>query len=345
MQNVEKIKSYIENNLNILLQGKHGTGKTTVLTQAAEELGYTVAYYSASTMDPWADFVGIPVPTDMEDGTKTLVNIRPHRIDEAQVVIFDELNRADPKVLNAVLELVQFRSINGQVLPNLKCVIAAQNPPEEGYNVDTLDEALVDRFDIMINVEPDITIPYLAAAIGDKRVARHFVTWWRQRGQMSNKADYLSPRRLEKMASLYIQFNRDFDVVEAALPPGKHDIGKLRDMLNEPTDPASINSWYTKTADATAIRSRDPETLASEFPNLSNENRRKVVDALRNQIGPDVLYEKYASVIGALTDAEVGFLVDKWGPSKIYRARSTFSKLSDEEKQKMSAYEKKLNTL
>jgi len=51
------------------------------------------------------------------------------------MLFFDELNRAHPKVLNAVFELVQFRSINGDKLPRLQCVIAAINPPGAGYHV------------------------------------------------------------------------------------------------------------------------------------------------------------------------------------------------------------------
>lgn len=341
MQNVEQIKKYIDHGLNILLQGKHGTGKTTVLTQAADELGLKVAYYSASTMDPWADFVGVPVPEELGDGSgrKTLTNVRPHRIDEAEVAIFDELNRADPKVLNAVLELVQFRTINGERLPNLKCVVAAQNPPEEGYNVDTLDEALVDRFDIMINVEPDITVAYLAGVIGDRRIATHFINWWKQRSAMSEKASYISPRRLEKMARLYIDFEHNFDVLKAALPPGNHDFGKLRDMLDEPTDPDSINRWYAEKSDATSIRTKDTQILENEFKVLGVDNRAKVVDALKNHVGGANLFAKYLALIEMFTTDELESLTANWGPSKKFQVKKAYNELSDSDKAKLPTFE------
>lgn len=56
--------------------------------------------------------------------------LRPKRLAGVQFVFFDEINReADPRFLDSCMEMVQFRRINGQVLPDLKLVWAAQNPP------------------------------------------------------------------------------------------------------------------------------------------------------------------------------------------------------------------------
>ena len=43
----------------------------------------------------------------------------------------DEFSRAHKKVRNAVMELIQFKSINGRKFKNLKIVWAAINPDDD----------------------------------------------------------------------------------------------------------------------------------------------------------------------------------------------------------------------
>ena len=42
---------WIENNLNVLLRGKHGVGKTAMVVDAFERNNLKYKYFSASTMD------------------------------------------------------------------------------------------------------------------------------------------------------------------------------------------------------------------------------------------------------------------------------------------------------
>ena len=44
---------------------------------------------------------------------------------ERNGIFMDEYNRTNPKVRNALMELIQFKSINGRKFPNLKVVWAA----------------------------------------------------------------------------------------------------------------------------------------------------------------------------------------------------------------------------
>ena len=75
--------------------------------------------------------------------------------------MFDELNRAHLRVLNAVLEIIQFKSINGELLPNLKMVWAAINPPESDYQVEDLDPALVGRFHMYVKIKAFLDMDFL----------------------------------------------------------------------------------------------------------------------------------------------------------------------------------------
>lgn len=187
----------INNNLNVLMIGPHGAGKTTVAKKAIRDAQLTLKYFSSSTIDPWADLVGIPMPmkSSTDSNKDELKFIRPKDVDEAEVIFFDELNRAHPKVLNAVMEIIQFKSINGEKLPKLKMVWAAINPPGGPYQVNDLDPALADRFHIHVAFASEPSEQYLSSVCGSRHTAKEVVTWWK--GLTDNQREVITPRRLE----------------------------------------------------------------------------------------------------------------------------------------------------
>jgi hypothetical protein len=188
----QKLKTYAEHQLNVMLIGSHGIGKSTIVKTIAEELGMRFKYYSSSTLDPFADLVGIPTP-DKE--AEVLKFYRPKDLEEAEFVFFDELNRAHPRVLNAVLEIVQFKSVNGYKLPNLKMVWSAINPPGDDYQVEELDPALIDRFHIYIKMKPEINLDYLKTKMRPE-VAGMLKDWWENQCDKEQQR-LLTPRRIE----------------------------------------------------------------------------------------------------------------------------------------------------
>jgi MoxR-like ATPase len=145
----DELVKAVKAGLNVLLIGPRGKGKTAVALAVARASGLQLKYFSASTLDPFADLVGIPFPVTDGD-RKRLEFVRPDSVNNAELLFFDELNRAHPRVLNAVFELIQFRSINGEPLPHLRSVIAAINPGNAGYQVSELDPGLVDRFHLYL---------------------------------------------------------------------------------------------------------------------------------------------------------------------------------------------------
>jgi len=244
---VNKIQSYMKNDFNVLISGEAGTGKTHMILGAAKNLGLTVKYYSASTLDPYADLVGIPVP---QNDSKNIEFYRPRDIDEAEVIVFDELNRADSKTLNTVFELVQFRSINGERLPKLRCVMAAINPNDGNYTVDELDMALVDRFDAYLQSEPSIDMPYFKSVFGAD-VAKAVSTFWndyeRNRKNSSrnskNTMAYISPRRMEKIVSTFLKLPSQTTIAETLPPDVNISPRELYNVLN-----GAVNGASKKTA-------------------------------------------------------------------------------------------------
>jgi MoxR-like ATPase len=207
----DNLLRFAEWNKNVLLVGGAGVGKTTMVRTVAEEKELKLKYYSAATLDPWADLVGIPVPSENREELKF---VRPDDISGAEMIFFDELNRAHAKVQDAVLEIIQYHSINGDPLPNLKMCWAAINPPNDGYNVTDMDAALRDRFHVQIQVPPCISTKYLLAQGYDKDIVDHAYTWWKDR--LNNEMrEVVTPRRLEYIIDMAM---KDPDLIDDVLP-------------------------------------------------------------------------------------------------------------------------------
>jgi len=205
----EVLDFWLECNLNVHLIGLHGVGKTALIKQCFDRAGVYAKYFSSPTMDPWCDFIGIPkerVNGDADsDGNPTpfldFVLPKDMRDDRVEAFFFDEFNRAHPKVQNAVMELIQFGSINGRTFKNLRVVWIATNPHEEdelaegvGYNVEKMDPAIADRFHIQFEVpyKPDKAFFYREFG---KVMGKGAIDWWSALSPDHQK--FCSPRRLE----------------------------------------------------------------------------------------------------------------------------------------------------
>ena len=199
----EKLDFWIKNHYNVLFVGKHGVGKTSIIKSAFERAGLRWKYFSASTLDPWVDLVGVPKEIQDENGNYLdLVRPKEFQYDEVDAVFFDEFNRSHKKVRNAVMELLQFKSINGKKFNNLKIVWAAINPSdEEGeYDVEKIDPAQEDRFQVKVDVPYKPIESYFSKIYG-KENSRAAISWWNELpDQEKNK---ISPRRLDYAMDIY----------------------------------------------------------------------------------------------------------------------------------------------
>lgn len=192
----------LKNKLNVLFSGEHGVGKSSIIIETLKRHGLKYRYFSASTMDPYVDFVGIPMQVENEQGDEVIRCIRPEHIsDDVEVFVFDEFNRSHSKIRNAVMELIQSKSINGRKFPNLKVVWAAINPSdhENSYDVEDLDPAQADRFHMHIHLPYEADENYFKREHGPTGEAA--VQWWNLLTMADKKT--ISPRRLEYGVSAY----------------------------------------------------------------------------------------------------------------------------------------------
>lgn len=132
---------------NIMLAGRHGIGKSQILTRYFKSKGMPVKTLFLGQMSDPGDLLGLP-NKDEETGKTVFMPPYWFPVDGKPIVLFlDEINRARPEILQTVMDLVLNRKLAGRDLPEGSRIIAAGNDGEE-YQLTDLDPALVSRFNI-----------------------------------------------------------------------------------------------------------------------------------------------------------------------------------------------------
>lgn len=140
---------------NIMLVGRHGIGKSEILTDYFQQKGMTVVPLFLGQMADPGDLIGLPMlntktdPTGLSGNSATTF-APPYwwPIDGKPIVLFlDELNRARPEILQTVMDLALNRRLAGRQLPAGSRIISAVNDGDE-YQLTHLDPALVSRYNV-----------------------------------------------------------------------------------------------------------------------------------------------------------------------------------------------------
>ena len=155
--NISELKETLEftpSTQNIMLVGKHGIGKSEILTSYFNGKGMKVVTLFLGQMADPGDIIGIPSKVEKQDAdgkaTSRTDFTPPYWFpqDDQPIVLFlDELNRARPEILQTVMDLTLNRKLAGKALPEGSHVISAVNDGDE-YQLTDLDPALVSRFNI-----------------------------------------------------------------------------------------------------------------------------------------------------------------------------------------------------
>ena len=134
----------------VLLRGRHGIGKSTVVYQQAKALGLRASQMTEG------DLLGLP----KIDGNVTAW-LAPEWLDTAcknPVVLFlDEVDRATLEVRQGIFELCDSRKIAGHTLHPDTLIFACVNGGKHGaeYQVNEFDPAELDRYTVF-DVEPTV---------------------------------------------------------------------------------------------------------------------------------------------------------------------------------------------
>ena len=155
-------------NLNIMLWGPNGVGKTQIFRNLARKLGWKfwLEHMPSSERN---NIAGIPFTKvhKRKDGSEVLVQelAYPRFVIDAMdgeiVILFDEVNKTPKEVTASILEFINERSINGQPLSDNIIIGLTGNPPDERNTVKMTDMAFNGRVvHIVVDANPLVTIEY-----------------------------------------------------------------------------------------------------------------------------------------------------------------------------------------
>ena len=154
VEDLQYILKCTPSNQNILLCGKHGIGKSEIITHFYESKGMKVVPLFIGQMSDPGDIIGLPNKNEETGQTEFML---PYwfPVDNKPIVLFlDELNRARPELLQVVMDLVLNRKIAGKSLPEGSIIVSAINSGDE-YTLTDLDPALISRFNVY-KFEPSV---------------------------------------------------------------------------------------------------------------------------------------------------------------------------------------------
>lgn len=147
---------------DFFIVGKAGWGKTSIIKDFAKRFGYEVITQYLDKCEA-IDLGGIPVPGKDEKGHPTQIILPPpfakplsENPDQKFLLFFDEMNQAQPDVMNALMPIVLEHEIagrkygptdkNGKVIESNFFVGAAGNFEDENDAVNELSGPLKSRF-------------------------------------------------------------------------------------------------------------------------------------------------------------------------------------------------------
>ncbi|MEC9221562.1 MAG: MoxR family ATPase, partial [Bacteroidota bacterium] len=149
------IQPIINARFPVLIRGRHGIGKSTVVYQLAKRLGLPVVERRASQMTE-GDLLGLPKLK------KNVTSWCPPEwlataCNEPVVLFLDEVDRATLEVRQGIFELCDSRKIAGNTLHKDTLIFACVNGGEHGsqYQVGEMDPAELDRYTVF-DVEPTV---------------------------------------------------------------------------------------------------------------------------------------------------------------------------------------------
>lgn len=132
----------------VMIWGSMGIGKSSVVKQIANEMGYEVIDERLSQIDP-SDLRGIPVPTKNKDEVEVNWAIPSHFPKDGckdTLLFLDELPNANPAVQQAAYQLILDGQVGQYKLPNNVVVIAAGNTENDKGAIYRMPAPLVNRF-------------------------------------------------------------------------------------------------------------------------------------------------------------------------------------------------------
>lgn len=261
-----------------------GIGKSSIVQQWAKEHNLPLIDLRAAYLEA-PDVIGYPIVNNV-DGKQRMHHALPDFWPESGegVLFLDEPNRGQTSVLNTFMQLLTDRKIHKYTLPEGWLVVGAINPENEMNDVNTMDTALKDRFEIFdVTYDKRSFLDYIKAKNWNKNIIM-FIE--------SGVWTYELPEAVGTIAGMKYLSPRTWEKLNTAMTAGfKNEVEELlvfNTILGANTGRAFYNFIY------------------KEYPILINDlkmKREESLDLLRKYSNPDNYKASYISLtIKSLVD-------------------------------------------
>ena len=137
----------------VCIWGTHGLGKTQLVQDFAKKLGWQFAYIAPAQFEEMGDLHGMPVefdptPDAPNSGDEYTIYYPPDWVPKDAgpgILLLDDLNRADDRILRGCMQLLQNFELKSWSLPSKWQIVATANPEGGDYSVTPMDDAMLTR--------------------------------------------------------------------------------------------------------------------------------------------------------------------------------------------------------
>jgi hypothetical protein len=138
----------------ICIWGTHGIGKTRLVqdfVKKNKDKGWKMAYCAPAQFEEMGDLHGLPMKVDPDpeiEGDEYTVYLPPDWVPKEEgpgILMLDDLNRADDRILRGTMQLLQEFEMFAWKLPPKWQIVATANPEGGDYSVTPMDDAMITR--------------------------------------------------------------------------------------------------------------------------------------------------------------------------------------------------------
>lgn len=129
----------------ICIWGTHGIGKTQLVERFAKDNGADFSYIAPAQFEEMGDLLGLPTKNEEDQTTQFLPPEWVPKQEGPGILLIDDVNRADDRILRGIMQLLQNHELMSWTLPEKWMIVLTANPDGGDYSVTAMDDALLTR--------------------------------------------------------------------------------------------------------------------------------------------------------------------------------------------------------
>ena len=226
--------------LPLCIWGNHGIGKTEFVENYAKEKGWEFKYINPAQFEEMADFHGMPVVEKESNGQSRTVFASPKWVPTTEgpgILLLDDINRADERILRGLMQLLQKRELFSWKLPAGWKIVATANPDNGDYLVTGMDEAMMTR---LLHFHVDFHVDAWTEWAAGAGINKKCISFVRSYPEVVN-AGKTTPRTL-------VEFFRLIDPIED-WKASIHLVSNIAQSLLDPMTATTFSNFVKKEMD------------------------------------------------------------------------------------------------